>query len=76
MDERKEEKIICFSSSVRQLIIVAMDRLVERFLFGALEMVVFVVAVAAWVMAVQVLREYCLSVFFASMNSWDDCDFD
>jgi hypothetical protein len=75
MKERKKENSL-FSSSVRLWIIAAMDRLVERFLVEALGMVVCEVAAAASVMVVQALREFCLSVFFASVNSRNDCSFD
>ena len=53
-----------------------MDRPVERFLVEALGMVVCEVAAAASAMAAQALGEFCLSVFFASMNSRYDCSFD
>jgi hypothetical protein len=75
MKERKKGKNL-FNSTVRLLIIAAMKRLVKRFLFEALVMVFYEVAAVASAMAAQALREFCLSVFFASVNSRNDCSFD
>ncbi len=53
-----------------------MGPLLERSLFGALERVVCGVAVLASVMADQSLMVHDLSVFFASVDGWDDGCFD
>ena len=53
-----------------------MDLRVGRCLFGALGRVVCVVVELAWEMAVQSLMVHDLSVFFASVNGWNDGCFD
>jgi hypothetical protein len=75
MKERKKGKNL-FNSTVRLLIFAAMKRLVKRFLFEALVMVFYEVVAVASAMAAQALREFCLSFFFASVNSRNDCSFD
>ena len=76
MKKIKKKKIFVFSSSFRLWKIAAMDRFVKRFLVEAWGMVFCGVAVAASAMVAQVLREFCLSVFFASVNFRYDCSFD